>query len=82
MTAKILKAVLFFAVSASTALATDEAWFGAPIPASGEDGREDCGMTAARVFDAPIAGLERIGTLAVPKSVDLPETSNGSIGFE
>ncbi len=59
-----------------------EPWFGAPIPASGEDGRADCGMTAARVFDAPIAGLERIGTLAVPKSADLPESSTGSIGFE
>ncbi len=59
-----------------------EPWFGAPIPASGEDGREDCGMTAARVFDAPIAGLTRIGTLAVPKSADVPESSSGSIGFE
>jgi hypothetical protein len=59
-----------------------EPWFGAPIPASGEDGRADCGMTAARVFDAPIAGLTRIGTLDVPKSAHLPETSTGSIGFE
>ena len=41
--------------------ATDEVWFGAPIPASGYDPHvPDCGMTAARIFDAPIAGLEKI----------------------
>ena len=63
--------------------ATDEAWFGAPIPASGYDSSiPDCGMTAARIFDAPIEGLKRIGSLVVPKSADLPETSNASIGFE
>ena len=65
------------------AAAEGEAWFGAPIPESGYDERiPDCGMTAAKVFDAPIPGLERIGTLAVPKSADLPESSTGSIGFE
>ena len=63
-------------------LYAEEAWFGARIPTSGEDGREDCGMTAARVFDTPISGVTRIGTLAVPKSADLPESSNASIGFE
>ena len=39
-------------------------------------------MSAAKVFDAPIKGLKRIGTLAVPKSADVPESSNASIGFE
>ena len=63
--------------------AADEPWFGAKIPCSGEKpGVTDCGMTAAKIFDAPIAGLEKIGKLAVPKSSDLPETSNASIGFE
>ncbi len=67
----------------SGALASDEAWFGARIPGSGEKpGVEDCGMTAAKVFDAPIAGLERVGALAVPRSSDVPEASNASIGFE
>ena len=78
----IMKAILFSAVFAFAVQAADEAWFGAPIPGSGEDGRADCGMTAARVFDAPIAGLTRIGSLAVPQSADLPESSNASIGFE
>ena len=63
--------------------ATVEPWFGAPISASGYDPTiPDCGMTAAKVFDAPIKGLKRIGTLAVPKSADVPESSNASIGFE
>ena len=62
---------------------TAEPWFGGPIPGSGEKpGVTDCGMSAAKVFDAPIKGLKRIGTLAVPKSADLPELSNASIGFE
>ena len=61
----------------------DESWFGAPIPASGYDPSvPDCGMTAARVFDAPIPGLEGIGTLAVPNAANLPESANASIGFE
>ena len=60
-----------------------EPWFGKPIPGSGEKpGVEDCGMSAAKVFDAPIKGLKRIGTLAVPKSAEVPESSNASIGFE
>ena len=63
--------------------AEGEAWFGAPIPGSGYDESiPDCGMTAAKVFDAPIPGLARIGTLAVPKAAELPESSNASIGFE
>ena len=61
----------------------DEPWFGAPIPASGYDPSiPDCGMTAARVFDAPIPGLERIGSLAVPSAAELPDSSNASVGFE
>ena len=72
------------AVAATMCLnAADESWFGAKIPGTGEKpGVEDCGMTAAKVFDAPIAGLEKIGKLAIPRSSDLPETSNASIGFE
>ena len=63
--------------------AADEPWFGAPIPGSGYDPAVlDCGMSAAKVFDAPMDGLKRIGALAVPKSADLPESSNASIGFE
>ena len=63
--------------------AAEEPWFGARIPCSGEKpGVADCGMTAAKVFDAPIAGLACIGTLAVPKSADVPASSNASIGFE
>ena len=36
----IMKAVLFSVLFACAVQAADEAWFGAPIPASGEDGRE------------------------------------------
>ena len=72
-----------FAAAFVGAQAAEEAWFGAKIPGSGEKpGVEDCGMTAAKVFDAPIAGLERIGSLAVPKSSEVPESSSASIGFE
>ena len=74
----------FIAIAAAMCFgAADEPWFGARIPGSGEKpGLEDCGMSAAKVFDAPIAGLEKIGTLAVPKSADIPESSSVSIGFE
>ena len=85
MTSLFLLASQLSAETVTTACrkATDEAWFGAPIPDSGYDPHiPDCGMTAARIFDAPIAGLEKIGTLAVPKASDLPETSNTSVGFE
>lgn len=72
-------AVVTFTVGAGSA----EPWFGAAIPASGYDTYiSDCGMSAAAVFDVPIEGLKRIGTLAVPKSADIPESSNASIGFE
>ena len=70
-----------FSVMAFTALA-DESWFGAPIPASGEDGRPDCGMTAARIFDAPIPGLRKLGKLVVPNSTNVFGNCNSSIGFE
>ncbi|MBQ6136413.1 MAG: hypothetical protein IJI73_03480 [Kiritimatiellae bacterium] len=71
------------AVLSLAAPAADEEWFGERIPGSGaRPGVPDCGMSAAKVFDAPIAGLRRIGTLAVPKSSDLPVSSNASIGFE
>ena len=71
-------------VTMATVVATaDEPWFGAPIPGSGYDPAVlDCGMSAAKVFDAPIDGLKRIGTLTVPKSADVSESSNASIGFE
>ncbi len=84
LTAALALAIPAFATDVTVRpKATDEAWFGAPIPASGYDSSiPDCGMTAARIFDAPIEGLKRIGTLVVPKSADLPETSNASIGFE
>jgi len=62
--------------------AAGESWFGAPIPASGEKPGIDCGMTAAKIFDSPIPGMKRIGSLAVPKSAELPDSSNASIGFE
>ena len=71
------------AVLSLAAPAADEEWFGERIPGSGaRPGVPDCGMSAAKVFDAPIPGLRRIGTLAVPKSSDLPVSSNASIGFE
>ena len=81
---------LYGAILAAVAVATStvgaesvEPWFGVPIPASGYNPAiPDCGMSAAKVFDAPIEGLKRIGTLAVPKSADVPESSNASIGFE
>ena len=76
-------AVTVVAMATVAAAATDEPWFGKLIPGSGEKpGVTDCGMSAAKVFDAPIEGLKRIGTLAVPKSADVPESSNASIGFE
>ena len=77
---RIVCAAVLFTLAAH---AVDEPWFGAPIPGSGYDPAVlDCGMSAAKVFDAPIEGLKKIGTLAVPKSADLPESSNASIGFE
>ena len=78
LTTVLVSGLCTFAVRAAEA----EPWFGAPIPASGEKPMPDCGLTAARVFDAPIAGLSRIGMLAVPKSADLSESANASIGFE
>ena len=79
-----MKAIVTVAVAACCAVAAaDEPWFGAPIPASGYDhSRPDCGMTAACIFDSPIAGVEKIGQLAYKSSSEIPETSNGSIGFE
>ncbi len=57
--------------------------FGERTPGSGYDpAKPDCGMRAAQVFDAPIAGLGKIGELAIPCSKDVPETSTASIGFE
>ena len=78
-----LRTVCVVVLLTLAAQATDEPWFGAPIPGSGYDPTiPDCGMSAAKVFDAPIEGLKRIGTLAVPKSAEVPESSNASIGFE
>ena len=77
---RVFVASLLVAFSCSGAV--EEPWFGAPIPASGEKPGIDCGMTAAKVFDAPIPGLERIGSVAVPKASDVPDSSNVSIGFE
>ena len=83
MFGKLLPTVLVFGLCPFAARAAEvEPWFGTPIPASGEKPMPDCGLTAARVFDAPIAGLSRIGMLAVPKSADLSESANASIGFE
>ena len=77
---RIVCAAVLFTLAAHAA---DEPWFGAPIPGSGYDPAVlDCGMSAAKVFDAPIEGLKRIGTLAVSKSAEVPESSNASIGFE
>ena len=57
--------------------------FGAKLPASGADPtKPDCGMTAAKVFDAPIAGLEKVGELKIPTSKEVPDESTASIGFE
>ena len=57
--------------------------FGTKLPASGYDfAKPDCGLTAAKVFDAPIAGLEKIGELRIPSAKELPESSTASIGFE
>ena len=57
--------------------------FGEPIPKSGYDpAKPDCGMRAAAVFDRPLPGLARIGTLAVPAARDVSGTSAASIGFE
>ncbi|MBR6586801.1 MAG: hypothetical protein IKK82_05195, partial [Kiritimatiellae bacterium] len=77
---RVFVASLLVAFSCSGAV--EEPWFGAPIPASGEKPGIDCGMTAAKVFDAPIPGLERVGSVAVPKAPDVPDSSNVSIGFE
>ena len=79
----VVLSCILSATAAACLAAADEAWFGAAIPGSGEkQGVEDSGMSAAKVFDAPMAGLERIGRLALPKSADIPESSNASIGFE
>ena len=80
--AGIILSVALAAIAGRAYADETEPWFGARIPASGEDGREDCGMSAAKVFDSPIPGLRRIGTLAIPKSSDLPASSSASIGFE
>ncbi len=57
--------------------------FGDPIPASAYDPKKpDVGMSAAKVFDAPIAGLTKIGQLRIPSAKEMPETSSASIGFE
>lgn len=57
--------------------------FGEPIPATGYDPKKpDVGMASARVFDAPIAGLEKIGRLRIPSSREMPAESNASVGFE
>lgn len=57
--------------------------FGEPIPGPGYDpSKPDCGMSAAAVFDRPLQGLAKIGTLAVPAARDVPGTSAASIGFE
>ena len=77
---RVFVASLLVAFSCSGAV--EEPWFGAPIPASGEKPGIDCGMTAAKIFDSPIPGMKRIGSLAVPKSAELPDSSNASIGFE
>ena len=71
-----LKVMAATVVAMATVVATaDEPWFGAPIPESGYNPTiPDCGMSAAKVFDAPIEGLKRIGTLAVPEK----EVSYGS----
>ncbi len=80
---KIVLSGLLALAAAACVDAADEPWFGAKIPGTGEKpGAADCGMSAARIFDAPVAGLEKIGSLAVPKSSDMPESSNASIGFE
>lgn len=56
---------------------------GERIPSSGYDpAKPDCGMQAAKVFDAPIAGLTKIGHLRVPQAREIPESSSASIGFE
>ena len=84
--ARALAAVSAGAVSVLLAFAVNaaevEPWFGAPIPASGEKPIPDIGMTAARIFDDPIPGLEKIGKLAIPASADIPESAPTSIGFE
>ncbi len=57
--------------------------FGKPIPDSAYDPKKpDVGMSAAKVFDAPIAGLTKIGQLRIPSAREIPETSSASIGFE
>ncbi len=57
--------------------------FGQPIPASAYDPKKpDVGLSAAKVFDAPIAGLTKVGQLRIPSAKEIPETSSASIGFE
>ena len=57
--------------------------YGDPIPGSGYDPKKpDRGMSAAAVFDGPIEGLKKIGTLAMTPAKEIPETSPASIGFE
>ena len=80
--AGIILSVALAAIAGRAYADETEPWFGAKIPASGEDGREDCGMSAAKVFDSPIPELRRIGTLAIPKSSDVSASSSASIGFE
>ena len=56
---------------------------GERIPSSGYDSaKPDCGMHAAKVFDAPISGLTRVGQLRIPHAREIPESSSASIGFE
>ncbi len=40
------------------------------------------GLSAAKVFGAPIAGLTKVGQLRIPSAREIPETSSASIGFE
>ncbi len=57
--------------------------FGKPIPDSAYDyNKPDVGMSAAKVFDTPIAGLTKVGQLRIPSAKEIPETSSASIGFE
>ncbi len=57
--------------------------FGSPIPDTAYDSsKPDVGMSAAKVFDAPIAGLTKIGQVRIPSAKEIPETSSASIGLE
>lgn len=56
---------------------------GERIPASGyESSKPDCGLVSAKVFDAPIPSLKKIGTIRVPHAREVSEASSASIGFE